>query len=305
MDAKYYRTKRRGITHGMEIAADVRTELEDIAERMLYHFLIVLVEDFPDPYDNHTWEGQVMMAGSTLFGYIMSGIWFTLPIELSLCIDESTNKVGMVIVCPDELLEEFEIVLENNSDLEVAPEPEGNWWYAPLIRLTGLPRSGKNTVANYLCAYHEYSQFAFADPLKEAAAILLNRSIDECNGIEYDREQVMPGWGFSMRWFLQRFGTECLRNQIHQDFWVMHMLNTLENHKGLKVGDKFVITDCRFPNEAAMIREMGGNVIEVRRDGTSGSDHVSDKGIAPDGVIYNNGTFEDLRLKVDKLTNAI
>ncbi len=117
----------------MEIAADVRTELEDIAERMLYHFLIVLVEDFPDPYDNHTWEGQVMMAGSTLFGYIMSGIWFTLPIELSLCIDESTNKVGMVIVCPDELLEEFEIVLENNSDLEVAPEPEGDWWYAPLM----------------------------------------------------------------------------------------------------------------------------------------------------------------------------
>jgi hypothetical protein len=174
-----------------------------------------------------------------------------------------------------------------------------------LIGLTGLPRSGKSTVGEYLKTHHDYFQIAFADPLKEAAAILLDRTEDEMNGINFDREATLTDWNFSTRWFLQKFGTECLRNQIHQDFWVIHMRKRIASLIGMRADDKIVITDCRFDNEAAMIRELGGNVIEIRRDGTSGSDHVSDRGIAPDGVIYNNGTLEDLYLEVDKLTNAI
>lgn len=180
-----------------------------------------------------------------------------------------------------------------------------------LLALTGLPRSGKDTIADHLVKQHGYVRVAFADPLKEAAAILLNRSIDDCHGRHgYDREQMMPEWGFSMRWFLQIFGTECLRQQVHPDFWIkrMEILLTAEvahrDEANLNPDFKVVITDCRFENEAAMIREKGGTIVEVRRNGLTGSQHVSDKGVTltlDDLIVPNNGTLQELYALIDNL----
>ena len=163
-----------------------------------------------------------------------------------------------------------------------------------LIALTGLPRCGKDTVAAWLIAHHSWTKLAFAGPLKAAAAILLNRTEDECNGVNFDREAVMPEWGFSMRWFLQVFGTECLRNQVAQDFWIKRMYIELGSWTPMA---KIVITDCRFENEAALVRERGGHVIEIRRPGLVGSGHISDAGVRlteDDYVILNDGTVDDL-----------
>lgn len=93
-----------------------------------------------------------------------------------------------------------------------------------LIGLTGLPRSGKDTFAAHLVENHHYVRRAFATPLKAAAAILLGREMWEMEGQHgFDRNAILPEWGFSTREFLQKFGTECLRNQIRQDFWIEHM----------------------------------------------------------------------------------
>ena len=157
-----------------------------------------------------------------------------------------------------------------------------------LIAFTGLPRSGKDTLAGYLQG-HYFVRLAFADPLKDAAAILLKRERWEMNGeLGFDREAVLPEWGFTTRDFLQRFGTEVMRNNFGQDFWLRHMRNRIG--KG-----NYVITDCRFENEAELVRELGGIIVEVKRPGCVKSSHVSDAGVTPDRYVYNDSTLEHLK----------
>ena len=169
-----------------------------------------------------------------------------------------------------------------------------------LVALTGLPRSGKDTVAAFL-AGHYFNRLAFAEPLKQAAAILLGRPVGEMNGDNgFDREAVLPEWGFTTRDFLRRFGTEAMRNNFGEDFWLKHMRNRLTGVHG-----KYVITDCRFPNEAALVRDLGGIVVEIVRPGCVKSNHASDAGAGlPDVLIFNDGTLEDLRRQVDSLAAA-
>lgn len=163
-----------------------------------------------------------------------------------------------------------------------------------LIGLTGLPRSGKDTAAEYLVRVEGYTRRAFATPLKEAAALLLNREVYEMEGQHgFDREAELPEWGFSTRWFLQRFGTECMRNQIDQDFWIKRMRSSLRD------GGSFVITDVRFQNEADMIRELGGHILEISRPKSAiGSSHVSDAGVNAEWHVWNNDTIDELHRAV-------
>ena len=67
-----------------------------------------------------------------------------------------------------------------------------------------------------------------------------------------------------------------------------------------------VITDVRFPNEAAAIRASGGQVIHISRDNTKVglSGHESEQTLPimkGDAVIDNSGTLEELYAKLDKL----
>lgn len=171
-----------------------------------------------------------------------------------------------------------------------------------LIAFTGLPRSGKDSAADWLCM-HGYVRLRFADPLKQAAAILLGREVWEMNGEHgFDREAVLLDWGFTTRDFLQRFGTEVMRNNFGQDFWLKHMRRRLEAlapvHGYTRAA---VITDCRFENEVALVRELGGIVVEIRRPGLVPSTHVSDAGVEPDVVLDNDGTLPQFAEKIGKL----
>lgn len=162
-----------------------------------------------------------------------------------------------------------------------------------LIAFTGRPRSGKDTAANYLAQNHGYAKRSFATPLKEAASILLDRPLWQVHGEDgFDREAILPEWGFSMRWFLQRVGTECLRQQIAEDFWLRRLENTLAP------GGSYVITDCRFDNERDFIAMLGGTIIEIRRRTSIASEHVSEKGTHAHYSISNDGTLDELYEKV-------
>lgn len=171
-----------------------------------------------------------------------------------------------------------------------------------LIGLHGLPRSGKDTIASILHTEYGFRRISFADPLKEAAALCLGRPLNETHGIGYDREQVMPEWGFSMRWFLQRFGTECLRDQIREDFWIQRAAIELDRTTAAGV----VFTDVRFPNEAEFIIRRGGCLVEVLRpEALAASGHTSDQHIDCDLSVNNNGTLEDLKFACVNLLRLV
>jgi hypothetical protein len=133
----------------------------------------------------------------------------------------------------------------------------------------GLKGSGKDTVAKMLPA--EWKRMAFADTLKDIVSILFgwDRNLVEGN-TEYSRkwrEEVSTFWSkeldiknFTPRLALQTLGTDVFRDHFNQDIWVKVL-----KHKIINSNDNIVITDVRFPNEANMIKELGGKIVQIIR----------------------------------------
>jgi hypothetical protein len=96
----------------------------------------------------------------------------------------------------------------------------------------------------------------------------------------------------SVREFLQRYGTEAHREIFGEDVWVDMLCRQIHQQK------KYVITDCRFPNECRAIKDKGGSIVVIERPGTDVEDaHASEADIPPDlvdAVIVNDGTKSDL-----------
>lgn len=175
-----------------------------------------------------------------------------------------------------------------------------------IIGLMGDKRSGKDTVGDYLRDYYPFTKASFGGALKQAASILLDVHPDLVNGHNnYDREQVMDDWGFSIRAFLQTLGTDCIRDKIHPDFWVIRLDKEI---KRLNSGC-VVITDLRFRNEFKYVKDNNGIVIKIIRDFADATDpHVSEREkdlLTPDYVINNGFTYDELYHNVDLIMEGI
>lgn len=172
-----------------------------------------------------------------------------------------------------------------------------------LIGLTGKARSGKDTVAKYLNENYEMVLYAWADPLKKACSEMFGVPLN----FFYDdalKEEIIPEWGISPRVMAQKLGTEGGRELFFNDIWIRR--GEVEYMK--YQNSDFVITDCRFPNEANWIRSSGGYVIHIERDSIPDSvgvsNHASEAGVdieESDFVINNNGTLDELHIRIKNL----
>ncbi|AZB50559.1 hypothetical protein [Synechococcus phage S-H1] len=139
---------------------------------------------------------------------------------------------------------------------------------------------------------------SFAAPLKRAVWNLLNDlGFDGFRYAYTDKEVIIPEIGVSARHMMQTLGTEWGRACIHPDFWVM--IARAETQCIIANGGSVVIDDVRFPNEAAMIHDLGGELWRIDRPGiTYDGGHSSEGGlecITPDRVIINDGTIAALK----------
>ncbi len=173
-----------------------------------------------------------------------------------------------------------------------------------LPRLIGLyspaPGCGKTTVASLLI---EHQRVAFAAPLKRVVKILLDElslRLPSTHYVYTAKEAIIPELGVSARHMMQTLGTEWGRACIHPDFWVM--IARAKVQRIMNDGGSVVIDDVRFPNEASMIRDLGGELWRIDRPGvTYNGDHSSEGGledITPDRVIVNDGTIAQLKEKI-------
>lgn len=167
-----------------------------------------------------------------------------------------------------------------------------------VIGLTGKARAGKDTVAEILNSHFALESYSFADPLKVASKHLFGLTHREAFGLGgYDREEVDPFWGMSVREMQQKLGTECMREVFGKDFWVKSLERLLESE-----GEKeYVITDVRFQNEADFVLSQGGSIIKIERSGAGigaeASSHPSEAGISASCIlttISNDGSLDDL-----------
>jgi hypothetical protein len=174
-----------------------------------------------------------------------------------------------------------------------------------MTRLIGLyshaPGSGKSTVADMLW---DYKRLSFADPLRKfSAQILSSLGYNGLACLRDKKEEKIAELGVSPRQMMQTLGTEWGRSCIHPDLWIMVAAGTVEEQ--LKRGRNVVIDDVRFPNEAEMIRRLGGELWLVDRPGVVYEGNHASEGalhsIVPDTVINNSGSFHQLRQVVTSL----
>jgi hypothetical protein len=98
---------------------------------------------------------------------------------------------------------------------------------------------------------------------------------------------------------LQRLGTECGRELISDTVWIDAALNNVELDDHYK---SIVVTDVRFPNEAQAIKDRGGYIFRIEREGVGpANDHPSEIALDNwifDCIIDNDGTPEELVTRV-------
>ena len=183
-----------------------------------------------------------------------------------------------------------------------------------LIGVVGLIGSGKDTVSKRLEQKHGFRRDSFAKSLKDAVSAMFNwdREMLEGNGDDSRqwREQPDEFWSkkfgktVTPRWVLQHFGTEVMRQHMHDAIWIDSCLSRYD-------GRPTVISDTRFQNELKTIKEHGGEIILVKRGELPTRDQMQERGAHKsewdwmgwqfDHVIDNDGTKQELFDKVDDL----
>lgn len=190
-----------------------------------------------------------------------------------------------------------------------------------ILGITGKAQSGKDTACrivqlintvDYDCACSEgegekyildnvdnilpitcmWEKHAFADKLKECASTILGvpRFMFESGEFKESFTSLplsnKEGEPMTNREFLQYFGTEVGRN-IDKDLWIKALMYSYGRDKE----SHWIIPDVRFPNEADAIRNAGGVLWKIERDGSGAGNHISEKlidDIKVDVVIENN-----------------
>jgi hypothetical protein len=183
-----------------------------------------------------------------------------------------------------------------------------------IIGLTGKKGSGKDTIATHLIESNGFVRVAFADPLKESVAALFDISRDLIEQLKndeaalvtlslYDVDQSYAE--LSVREFLQRYGTEAHRGVFGDQFWLDATRGRIT--RLLEDGYRdLVFTDVRFDNEAELVRNLGGTMVEVHRPGLSIADaHASEQLPPADVLLYNDGTLADLEAHVAVLYEGL
>lgn len=183
----------------------------------------------------------------------------------------------------------------------------------------------------------DWSIKKWATALRKIAAILLGMDEEFLYTDEF-KQMVLPEcWnyqfynhsddvlrpGFKIGWiskpmtgrdFLQKLGTDAVRNGLHENAWVNALMSeykqNYDNTKGIypEYYPNWIITDTRFPNELTAVKEKGGITIRVNRpihalsqQNNAGLLHTSETALDSaefDHVIDNNGTIEELTEKI-------
>jgi len=171
-----------------------------------------------------------------------------------------------------------------------------------IIALHGAKGSGKDEFFKIAQErYPDINKVAFADPIKhhicnifgledELAYDQFKRS--ELKGdlggkyFQVDGRRVVREIGMLMRSYNEDQFTEYVEDSIYSD------PNTT-----------WIITDCRFPNEVAMLRKFNGCILKINRPGLDYDGHITESELDDvDFIIDNDGTLQDYK---DKIINFL
>ena len=134
-----------------------------------------------------------------------------------------------------------------------------------VIGIQGAMSAGKTTVRERIVGEYGGIWVPMAGPLKRAL-MAMGATDEEIYGDKKAEPNELWG-GKTNRYAQQTIGTEWGREIISQDIWVNCVKRDIMAWYKDRAGDPLVIVidDVRFPNEAQMVRDFGGELWTVRR----------------------------------------
>lgn len=196
----------------------------------------------------------------------------------------------------------------------------------PVIGLTGLARSGKDTAADRLTQRWGFTRFALGDEVRTAALAVDPLIPDPRGNPWYARTLGLArpavrlsslvaelGWDKTKalaegRRTLQHVGSDAGWMIHGEDLWTRRTRAQIDE---IHPHSPVVVTDIRMPHEADWIRSMGGIVVRIVRpsqqslQGALGT-HISETGgLAIDKELVNDRSIEHLHAAVDELYDAL
>lgn len=171
------------------------------------------------------------------------------------------------------------------------------------ISLGYRKQHGKDVVADHLVKAYGFKKIGWADKLK--AGVNEWHGWDGRHAYGDLKEVVDDYFGYSPREAYQRIGTDLMRNQWMQDFWIRCAMRQVD--RWMQQGFSVVVNDSRFPNEAEAVLQADGELWRIDRPGMPApdreQDHPSELGLMDfngwSRVLVNDETIEDLHRKVD------
>lgn len=174
--------------------------------------------------------------------------------------------------------EEFLSKGQGNNDFQT--------WYNSDWEIKGFATKLKK-IASLLTGIPEHK---FDDPEFKKSFLPKEWNVHEFVG-KGGGSAVLPKYGgeikerqMSVREFLQKLGTDAVRNVLGEDVWVNALFADYNPKPRIKdiyftnedfindtftiegeMADKWIVTDCRFPNEAHAIKDRGGIMIRINR----------------------------------------
>lgn len=185
-----------------------------------------------------------------------------------------------------------------------------------VVGLMGRKRSGKDTVGRFLVEDFGFKRLSFADALRDVA-LDLNPIVDVRHeeDDQWTLREVVDEYGWEgakdeiaeVRRILQDLGVAI--RHVNQDFWVDIVL------RQILPGQRYVITDVRFPNEFRAVADCFPNhphvpvvLCRVHRPGLDQSDtHESETALdnyVPNWIIDNDSDLFQLRAKVRAMVES-
>jgi hypothetical protein len=172
-----------------------------------------------------------------------------------------------------------------------------------IIGLIGVAGSGKTLVAKHLVERHGFVRQRFAGPLKEMIKVGLGLTDQQLDG-NGKNDPIPWAGGATARHMMQTLGTDWGRRMVHTDIWI----NRWRHLVAAESSELIVVDDVRFPNEAAALRDVGGQLWRVYRPGLTTASHASERAqaqIAEDILINNATSIGEMIRSVDAVVSQM
>lgn len=174
-----------------------------------------------------------------------------------------------------------------------------------LIGVSGKKGSGKDTfyiLFNELLFKHKinkkYENKKFADALKQVCSIIANIPIEYFYNRKYYDDVISP-WNLTIREFMQKLGTDVIRNNFNQHTWLYSLFLQYNDNSN------WIITDVRFKNEFDIIKQNNGIVIRIENENLKQNDeHISENDLDDynfDYIIKNDKTIKEFKNIIENI----